>query len=204
MPSLLLVVEGHGEVEATPILVRRVLHERYGIYNWDCEVHRRGGIGHLSGNGWANFDRYLLAAYKERLPILWLTDNDDGECASKLVHAFYERARIVGIQQPMGFCFWRREYESMFLYDPPAVARRFGLQSFAPRKNPDDLRGVKEYVTKHLSRGQCYKETLDQSAITAVMDLQKVLDGYKCFQHFEKVLLWLVQQSNPGLYPPPG
>lgn len=201
MPSLLLVVEGYGEVDACKALVRRILAERYGIHTWNLEVHRRGGIDHLKGRAWTNFERYLLAAYKEQMPILWAVDNDAGDCASSLVAGFYDRINKVGIRQPTAFCFWKREFETMFLYDPAAIARRLGIENMVPKENWEDLRGVKEHLNKHLPRGRCYKETIDQVAITALLDLEKVASGYGCFRHFERVLLWLIQQTKPALYP---
>lgn len=200
MSRILLIVEGDGEVEAAPVLARRVLRELYGIYNWSFETHRRRDIAHLKANQWANFRRYLEAAFIEGVPILWMLDCDDG-CVIELVREMQTQARNVSIRQPLAFCMWVKEYETMFLYDPACLRQRLAIPDFQAPVKPDGKRGVKEPLNSQMPSGRCYKERLDQPALSAKVDLGKLQSEYRSFQHFAKSLHWLVHQNMPDLYP---
>ncbi|MEW6332168.1 MAG: DUF4276 family protein [Pseudomonadota bacterium] len=201
MHELLLVLEGHGEVQAAPVLVRRVLGELHGIYPHKIETHRRGGLAHLRANDWAHFRRYLPVAFMERMPVLWMVDNDEGVCARTLLQEMYKHAKSTGIQQRLAFCFWYREYETMFLYDPANVAKMFGIENFVVPNNPDDSRAAKGIISRAMPSGYAYKETINQSQLSAVIDLELVRNRYKSFQHFERALKWLAADSAPEIYP---
>jgi hypothetical protein len=197
---ILLVVEGEGEVSAAPILARRVLGELYGIYEWDFEVQRRKDIEHLRARGWEHFKRYLAAAFHEKLPILWMLDCDDG-CAIEHLKELYEQARAVGVRQPLAFCFWVREYETMFLYDSEGVGRKLEIDQLSVPNPPESKRSAKEHIDAQMPADRSYSPRIEQPALTAILSLQKVRERYRSFQHFENALNWLIQQSDPGLYP---
>ena len=49
--------------------------------------------------------------------------------------------------------------------------------------------------------GYAYKETINQSQLSAVIDLALVRSRYKSFQHFERALRWLASDNIPDIYP---
>lgn len=201
MKKILLVVEGDGEVQAGAILVRRVLHELHGLFEWDVETQRRRDYSHLRANNWANFRRYLSSAFHEKAPILWMLDCDDN-CAVEVVKELSQEATNIGVRTPLAFALWVREYETMFLHDLDSVRERFRLSKIEqlPR-DPESKRGAKEWLNSQMPRGQIYKERIDQSSLSAVVDLQRLQANYKSFQHFERALLWLADRTEPGIYP---
>lgn len=201
MQEILLVLEGYGDVRAAPVLVRRVLGELHGIYPSTIETHRRGGLAHLRANDWAHFRRFLSTAFTERMPVLWMVDNDDGICARTLLQEMYKHAQSVGIRQRLAFCFWYREYETMFLYDPATVSKTLGIANLAVPERPDNLRASKELISRAMPSGYAYKETINQSQLSAVIDLELVKSRYKSFQHFESALRWLASDITPEIYP---
>lgn len=200
MPRILLIVEGEGEVAAAPILARRVLGELYGVYGWEFDVQRRKDIEHLRARGWEHFRRYLAAAYYEELPILWMLDCDDG-CVIDYLKAIYEQVPTVGIRQPLAFCFWVREYETMFLYDPDHVREKLGIDQLNVPSPPESKRSAKEHISAQMPPDRSYSPRIEQPALTAILSLQDVREKYHSFRHFEKALNWLIQQQGPGLYP---
>lgn len=201
MREILLVLEGYGDVQAAPVLVRRVLGELHGIFPSTIETHRRGGLAHLRANDWAHFRRFLLTAFTEHMPVLWMVDNDNGICARTLLQEMYRHAQSVGIQQRLAFCFWYREYETMFLYDPEGVSRKLSIQNFSVPEEPDNLRASKEFISRAMPSGYAYKETINQSQLSAVIDLALVRSRYKSFQHLERALRWLASDNTPDIYP---
>ena len=201
MPSILIIVEGEGDREAAPLLCRRLLGELHGAYDWSFVTHRRGSIANLKANNYAHFRRFLQAGYKEGMPILWMLDNDENDCARFLVTEFYEHVNSIGVQQPLAFCLWTREYETMFLYDPEFVATKLGIQKLSIPDSPENRRGAKELLSKQMPRGHGYKETVNQPALTAGISLERLKENYGSFQHFERALIWLTQRARPELYP---
>lgn len=200
MKKLLLVVEGESDVSAAPHLMRRVLSDVCGRYDCQVETHRRKDIAHLRANDWANLKRYLLAAFLEEMPVLWMLDCDDG-CAVTIVGEMYRQAALVGVRQPLVFCLWVREYETMFLYDPRNVAKKLGIPEFVSPQVPEQKRGAKELLSAAMPRGHAYKERFDQLPLTAVLDLDRLRNNYRSYRHFENAVKWLVDQSEPSLYP---
>lgn len=198
---MLLIVEGDGDVTATPLLARRVLRDRE-IYDWDfLRPQKRRDIAHLQARDWYNFKRYLAAAFCEEVPVLWLLDCDEG-CALEMAKEIYHIVSLEGVRQPLAFGFWVKEYESLFLADLEAVKKKLGIAQFrdAP-PSPEAKRGAKEWLSRQLPTGRIYKETLDQEKITAEVDLGKLRINSRSFRHFENALLWLVKQNTAKLYP---
>ena len=201
MSSMLIIVEGEGDIDAAPLLCRRILGELHGAYDWTFVTHRRGSVANLRANSCTHFKRFLQAGYKEGMPILWMLDNDENDCARSLVSEFYEHVNSVGVQQPLAFCLWTREYETMFLYDPEYVATKLVIQELIIPDSPENRRGAKELLSKQMPHGQGYKERVNQPSLTAGISLEKLKKNYRSFQHFERALIWLTQRVRPELYP---
>jgi hypothetical protein len=200
MNRLVLIVEGHGELRAGPLLVRRILEE-HGEYGWTIDVQRRHDLAHLRGRGWGNFERYLKTAYGSGAPILWMLDCDDA-CVKDILGEFVTKANDIGIRQPLAFAFWEKEFEVIFLYEAALLGRRFGLSgTLELPERPASVRGAKEWISALLPKGRSYKETIDQEKLTAGVGLSLLRDRDPSFQHLEKALLWLVQAKKPELYP---
>ncbi|WP_347279089.1 DUF4276 family protein [Plasticicumulans sp.] len=198
---ILLVVEGDGDVLAIPLLTRKILHDNK-IYDVRIEspAHKRHDIAHLKGRSWCNFDRYLQTAYGWGCPVMWTIDCDDG-CALTVAREFSERAVTIGIRQPLAFAFWVREFESLFLADSKAAKSVLGCEFKNLPIEPEQKRGVKEFISSCLPAGRRYSETIEQEKIVSKLDLSVLRNTSRSFRHFEKALLWLVAQKGPCLYP---
>lgn len=201
MPNLLLVVEGHGELEAAPVLVRRIFNELFGEFDVDIDVQRRRCLAHLRANEWSNFKRYLAAAFNEGTPILWILDADD-ECAVDCASEMVEIANLVGLRQPFAVAFWIREWETMFLYDWVNLRSAIGaIGQNGPPADPEQIRGAKEWITAQLPKNVIYKETVDQTRLSARVSIEFLRERYRSFRHFCNVLEWLIDQQSPDTYP---
>ena len=201
MPRLLLIVEGEGDVYAAPVLLRRVLNQYFERYDFEIVTHRRHDLSHLRANDWANFKRYLEAAHAENCPIIWMLDCDDG-CALEWLKQIYKLVALMKLRQPLAFVFWVREYEVIFIYDLEAIKVKLNIQEIhdVPEK-PEAKRGVKEWICDQLPRGFSYRETIDQEAITAVVDLGKIFAKSGDFEHLVKVVSWMINDPKPEIYP---
>ena len=109
MPTIATIVEGHGEVDAVPILIRRIA------------------------------DHVLPKA----------------------------------------------EYEAWFLAAADSIAGQHGIDaSTTPPDDPESIQGAKEWLGARMPRGQRYRATLHQAALTAIFDL----DAARAAPSFDK--LW--------------
>ena len=175
-----VIVEGHGEVQAVPLLLRRLAHER--LQNYDLHVfppHRvpRGRV--LTGDHLeraAELGRRRVMESGGRGGVMLLVDADD-DCPATLGPQLLVRLRNVISDLPFSVVLAKREYEAWFL---AAANSLRGLPivrvDAAPPPEPEEIRGAKEYLTRAvLVPGGVYSETVDQVSLTAKMDLIEAL-----------------------------
>jgi hypothetical protein len=188
---LLPIVEGAGEVEAMPILLRRLLTERHGIY--DVQVlrpYRYGELGKMS----KNFARNVLVAAKENAPILWTADCDDG-CPITWVNHF-EQNIPAGFPVPIRFALFVREYESMFLAEHNCLITKLALDPATPSlPNPETYRDAKGEITRMMPPGTAYKEMVNQPSLSAAIDLAAAIANSRSLRHLDSALLSLVHPT---------
>jgi hypothetical protein len=187
---LLPIVEGPGDVQAVPILLRRLLTERHEIYDIDVlRPYRYGELVKVS----KNFVRYALAAAKENAPILWTVDCDDG-CPVEWVNHLEEQIPA-GFPVPIGFALFVREYESMFLAEHACLRSRLAVKAETPAlPNPETYRDAKGEITRMMPGTAAYKEMVHQPSLTATIDLNVALANSRCLRHLDKTLLNLVRR----------
>lgn len=182
---LLPVVEGAGDVAAAPELIRRTLQEQKRFDVRLLRPYRVGDI-HVTKKKLPNLMRSFA---KEQANILWILDGDDGcavEHATELKRLVPSDCRSI----PLEFCFLVREYESLFLADIDTTRSALGIAKPVPLPaDLESLRGVKEFLSKHMPRGKTYKETVDQVRLTSKLDLGIVRKRSRSFRHLESALL---------------
>lgn len=187
---LLPIVEGPGDLAAVPLLLRRLLHEKHQRY--DVEIarpYRYGDVQKVS----KNLDRFLLVAAKENAPILWTFDCDDG-CALDWVKEFEKRIPK-GLQVPVRFAFFVREYECIFLAEKHCLAQ-IGIRSNADiPEDPETVRGAKGAISRLMPPGTAYKETVHQERLTAHLDLDVAREKSRSVRHLESALLDLIAMA---------
>jgi len=186
---ILPIVEGPGDVDSVPLLLRRLLHERHNVF--DVEIARQYRYGE-NGKVTRNFSRQALAAAKEGVPLLWTLDCDDG-CPVEWANHF-EQIIPAGITVPIKFAFFQREYECMFLAEHDCLVAELAINPATPRSShPENIRGAKERISKMMPAGAAYKETVHQARLTARMDLNNALANSRSLRHLESSVLSLVQ-----------
>lgn len=178
MPKIVPIVEGEGEVEAVPILLRKILEE---MRRWDIQIARpknSNGCENLKKpNGLERFVR-LAEMEPDCAAILVLMDADE-QCPKNLAMSFAARVRAVGVRYPTAIVLPKCEYEAWFLASLKSIAGkelkgRSGLpEGLAYVSDIEGLRGVKGWLSRQLPEGRIYKETLDQAPMTHLIDLQE-------------------------------
>ncbi|MCO5169701.1 MAG: DUF4276 family protein [Planctomycetes bacterium] len=210
MSKGLVVVEGHGEVEAVANLVHRLWRAQgHPFLNW--QVNRWPKLSTDDGIRRAcSFARSIRA-----VAMLVLRDNedscpkDDGPRLAKIV-------REEALSIPAAVVLLYREYEVLFL---PCLERMAGVTLKDDRGverpglvvgtrfegNYESVRDVKGWLSDHFPQGRSYKPTLDQLPMTRLIELEVLrTSGLPCFGTLERALTFLAQavaRSVGGVYP---
>jgi hypothetical protein len=176
------VVEGHGEVESVPALIRRIAQQldpglevliphpvrvtkskllRPG------ELERAAGLAALNvgGNG----------------GLLVVLDSDD-DCPAHLGPKLLERVRTARADLPSAVVLAKREFESWFLASAESLRGYRGLPvDLQSPEQPEEIPGAKEWLSSHLPSG-AYAPTVDQASLTYALDLTLA----RCAASFDK------------------
>ena len=189
------IVEGDGEVEAVPVLIRRYAE----LGGWPGRVLIptviRQPASKLLKPG--ELERVVeLAARKLGGPggIFVLLDCEDA-CPASLGPALLARVRRARGDLPTTLVLARREYEAWFLGAAASLAGRRGLPAdLHPHPSPESVRGCKEWLSGHMPRGEAYNEIDDQPALTAVFDLGTAQGTCPSFDKCHRELTDLLQK----------
>lgn len=194
----LIVVEGHGELEAAANLVTRLARET-GLYMpWAPprrypNLHLERGIRKAAEVARQDADVEAL---------LILRDEDD-HCPAERAPMIGAWLRDLALPFPAAVVLFHREYEALFLPCIDLMAGRAlrtgplerpGIRAGASfAGDPERIRGVKEWLSKHcFPAGTSYKPTLDQLALTRMIDFERLRSvGLPCFGSLERGLRFL-------------
>jgi len=171
VPKLVPIVEGDGEVPAIPALLRKLLQ---AITRYDIQIARpknANGRGNLTKKG--GLERFVQYAWKEPDcgAILVLLDSE-GECPQDIAKDFSQRIIAMGVIFPVVIVIAHRMYEAWFLASIATIAGHLDLpDGLQPPEDPEEVGNPKAWMNKNFPSGRTYKETLDQEAMTHLMDI---------------------------------
>jgi hypothetical protein len=201
MPSLPIacIVEGHGEVEAVPILVRRVAARVDPTFS--IQVRRPLRITRSQLVRPKELERAIELAARQagkQGGILVLIDSDD-DCPAELGPQLLARARRARGDLPIGLVLAKREFEGWLLASAESLRGKRGLpDDLLPPPDPEAIRGAKEWIARHMVGGTTYSETLDQPALTAAFDLDQAAARSDSFEKCLREITSLVLALRPG------
>lgn len=184
MKRIVPIVEGDGEVDAFPILLRRlsawitpqvpvdvaypirVRRDRFLNKHEEFNRQLRLAASKCAGNGW----------------IVVLLDADD-DCPVSRAAEISRRAKALIPHVPLSIILANREYEAWFI---AAAASLHGQRGFDAGSDypadPDTVRGAKAWMSRHLPLGRKYYEKADQPAFSQWMDLALASGNSRSFR----------------------
>lgn len=190
--KIIPIVEGHGEVAAVPILLRRIA-EALEVY--DARITTPIRIPRSQLMKPAELARAIkLAVLKggREGRVLLLLDADEG-CPKDLGPQLLGQARSARPDIPVGVVLAKREFEAWFLGSLESLAPDFrvvpgkGLQ-----RDPEDISGAKERLGELL--GIYYSETIDQPAMTAKFDMDAAKEKCPSFEKCWRTVAELLRE----------
>jgi len=165
-----LIVEGHGEVQSAPHLVRRILRELAPESSPFILPPHRVPRGQLTKEeGLKNAIEFMARKVGDKGRILLLLDADD-DLPCVLGPRLLALARGFRPDRDISVVVAKREYEAWFLTAAESLRGRRGLpEDLAPPAAPETIRDAKGWLSQYMSDG--YRETIDQPALTSIFDL---------------------------------
>jgi hypothetical protein len=203
-----IVVEGHGEIEAVPKLIKTLWNDlALPTMNWHSPPMRSKGLSTKFGIEKAC---ELLRSRKDCAAALLLRDADD-DCPKQTAPTIAAWVASMNLSFPVAVVLPLREFEAWFL---PCVQRmagkriREGLElrtSAQWNGDPETIRGAKEWLTKNLfPDNKAYKPSLDQVALTQLVDFSLLRSAnVRSFGTLERALKFLAAPNGSNVYPPP-
>ena len=173
MPHIVPIVEGHGEVDAVPVLLRRIATE-LGAPGLTIGRPIRCPRQLISKD--YELGRVVdLAARRVEAPgpVLILLDAD-ADCPALLGPELQRRATEKRPDATIRVVLAKREYEAWFLAAVESLRERGRVTAGAAvPEDPEEIQGAKEYLERLMGRGGVYSETIDQPALSAMFDLRQ-------------------------------
>lgn len=189
-PTIAAVVEGHGEVQAVPILLRRVASEIFGVHYVVLPPPFRVKRQLMTRKaGLANAVAVQAARVGEHGGVLIMADADD-DCAVTLA----DEVRRVAAPTPVEVAVAVREFEAWFLGAVESLRGHRSVRGDAGfGGDPEEPRGAKGVLAAVMT--EPYRETLHQPAFAASMDLHAA-QRLRSFVHLVSCVGRIIKQDQ--------
>ena len=194
MATVVPIVEGHGEVEAVPILLRRIA-EVLVPDTW-LQVTRPIRVKRQRFVKEGELERTVELAARQVGSdggILILLDADR-DCPGELAPRIIKRALEARSDRRIRVVLAKVEFEAWFLAAADSIAGHRGIRDdvTAP-SDPESIRNAKGWLSARMPHGRSYRETLDQPALTARIDLEMARRSAPSFDKFWRDVSDLLQ-----------
>jgi hypothetical protein len=188
------IVEGHGECEAVPILIRRIAQDIDPGFVPTVLPPLRVPVNKLLKEG--EIERSITFTARKlqgKGGIIVIVDCDwDNGCPAEDGPALLERAKTARNDLPISVILAKKEFEAWFLAAATSLRGKRGLpDNLEPPEDPESIRGAKEWLSRKMPEGRSYTETTDQPALTAEFDMNvaRTADSFdKCYRDIRHML----------------
>ncbi len=199
------IVEGHGDVQAVPVLLRRLFTEA-GLFDIGVARPIRRKRSELHTQTGVQTAVRLALLQPQCASILLLFDSDDS-CPKDLAPMILGWAQAVAGAMPCFAVLAYREYETWFLAAIESLRGKCGIRAdAATMANFEGRRGAKEALEEYMPKNRSYHETADQASLTASFDLAAAYTFSRSFRKMVKCVGDLAGAlgTTCGAWPPPG
>ena len=207
MPTLQLLVEGEGDMQAAPVLLRRLLHEEHQRYDWQVDpkhTMKVWGLHKLRQNLPTFIEHLRGKTCDGAMILLDLEDQLPCEEAPALAE---EIAALQPLPFPVVIVFACREYEAWFLAGIASIAAKsaYFANALTYPHDPEAKRGAKEWLAKQLPATVKYKEVPHQEQFTRLLDFgqaRRALSFRRLERALQELLVAVDVQAGAGVVSP--
>ncbi|MFA6134051.1 MAG: DUF4276 family protein [Phycisphaerae bacterium] len=202
--SIYPIVEGYGEVEAAPVLLRRLLEEAQ-CFNIDIGSPIRRTQSQLRSKQGIQVAVQLAMLQPQCNAVIILFDGED-VCPATLAGQVLEWAtEVVAGRIACNVVIAYREYETWFLAAVESLRGKYGIRNdaVAPAQ-PESCRDAKGALEGFMPHNRVYSETGDQPGMSALFDMGLAYKRNRSFRKMVKVVGDVLTNLNllKGAWPP--
>lgn len=169
---LICIVEGDGECQALPVLIRRLCGDA-AVMALDLPPPIRVKRANFITDAVTRRNYLELARSKARDDdgaILVLLDADD-DCPAELAKRLFSEIAEAVSPRRVALVLAKREFEAWFLAASESIAGRRSLAAVLdPPADPEAVRDAKGWLRERMVRGRTYSPTVDQPALATLFD----------------------------------
>ncbi len=196
------IVEGHGEVQAVPVLLRRVARNENPQLVIKLESILRVSAASLLRKQGELERNVELAARKlggEGAIFILLDCDWDSACPKSDGPELLKRAQAVRPDMTITVVLAYQEYETWFIAAAESLRGRRGLPNdLTAPPNPESIRGAKEWLSERKPLSSPYAEVTDQPALTELFDFSaaRSTDSFdKCYREIVQLFKKLTKEK---------
>ncbi len=193
------IVEGDGEVEAVPVLIRRIAWDLYPELPIIVERPIRAPRNLVVKADELERRVELAARRVDGQGVIFIILDSDVECPAELGPALLDRASQTRSDLPIAVVLAKQEFEAWFLAAAESLRGQRGLKDDIDSPNdPEAIRDAKGWLSKRMEDSRTYRETRDQAAFAALFDIEQAreADSFdKCYRDIVRLLEEL-QKAN--------
>lgn len=170
--KVVCIVEGDGEVEALPLLLRRIAADTGASLEVPRPLRTRRDRFLRREDELAKMLGYAALAVREGGAVLVLLDADD-DCVAQLVAEFAEKIATMTGGAKCAFVLANREFESWFVAAAESLRGYRGLRAdLAAPSDPESIRDAKGWLRERMENpaSASYSPTIDQPAFASRFD----------------------------------
>ena len=199
--QIIAIVEGAGEENAVPSLIRRILWERFcrydiGIGKSKVAKGKRNLIGRL--------DDFIVYAMSEGYSAILVLIDADEDCPIELASDLAAKASALNASVPIAIVCAKSEFETWFICslsdsEGDGIRRRLNMQSGAVCPDaPESIRNAKGWLTNFMPSGHAYRETADQDNLTHHIVIDAVHEKSRSFRRLCRAVRELADAVDAG------
>ena len=197
------IVEGHGEMEAVPALLRRLLAEGQVTGVQVGKPIKRPRNQLVREEPLARIVRFALLR-PECGAVLIILDGDT-DCPKTLGPVLQRWAEAAAGEVPCAVVLAHREYEAWFLASIETLRGNIAILSDATsHPSPESPRDAKGELDLRMPHGASYSPTVDQASLTALLDLESAYRHCRSFRKLVSAFGELTARAGvgPAVWPP--
>ena len=175
------IVEGHGEVRAVPVLLRRFQSE-LGIYDFQLARPIRRTRSQLVTEEQVRRSVRLAMGTHQCGGILIVLDGDD-DCPATLGPAIQSWAQLEAGEILCQVVLAQREYEAWFIATVESLRNLRGIRVDATSpSSPESIRDCKKAFEERMIAHSSYSPAVNQEYFTACMNLEAAYRACRSFR----------------------
>ena len=196
------IVEGHGEVEALPVLLRRLRDEANALVEIERPIRQpRNQLASEPGV----MKAVEVARRQHACEAILVVFDGDRDCPAELGPKVQGWATAAAGGLPCEVVLPHREYEAWFLAAIESLRSHALIRpDAAPLADPEQPRGAKERLRERVAEGKAYSPTAHQAPLSASLCLEL---AYRRSRSFRKLTtsfgsLLAAMGQDIGAWPP--